>query len=211
MTDTAREYRHLFDIYVPIALGVFVIVAGCVLFALLRYRRREGRAPSRRSERPWFEGAYVLVLAAMVPLLLHFTFTTEAKVDKLPRHPGLRVVVTAAQWNWRFFYPKYGISEISGVDHEGTLSVPSNTQVLFLIRSLDVVHSFWIPQMRIKKDAFPGVTNKLSMVFGRPGVTESGACAEFCGLHHAEMLFRVRVMKPIAFAAWARSQAGAKR
>jgi cytochrome c oxidase subunit II len=63
--------------------------------------------------------------------------------------------------------------------------------------------------MRIKKDAFPGATNRLGMVFPKPGVFYSGECAEFCGLHHADMLFRVRVLSPGAFAAWARSRTGA--
>ena len=209
MTDTAREYRHLFDIYVPIGVGVFVLIAAFVLFAAVRYRWREGRTPHGRAERPLLEGAYAVILAGTAALLLHFTFTTEAKVDRLPKHPGLRVVVTGAQWNWRFFYPKYRISQLSGVVKQGTLYVPSNTQVLFLIRSVDVVHSFWVPQMRIKKDAFPGATNKVAMVFTKPGVAESGICAEFCGLHHADMLFRVRVLRPAAFDAWARSRQGA--
>lgn len=206
MTDTAREYRHLFDIYAPIAVAVFLIIGGFVLFAVVRYRWRPGRLPKGRSEHPWLEGGYALLLAAVVPVLLHFTFTTESRVDKLPKHPGLRVVVTGAQWNWRFFYPKYGITQFSGTTRPGTLYVPSNTQVLFLVRSVDVIHSFWIPQMRIKKDAFPGATNKVGMVFGKPGVAESGACAEYCGLHHADMLFKVRVLKPAAFDAWARSR-----
>src|SRR5919201_1260725 len=204
MTDTARQYRHLFDIYVPIAIGVFLVVLGFVAFAVIRYRWRPGREPRGRAERSLLEGAYALALAAIVPVLLYFTFSTESKVDKLPQRPGLRVVVTAAQWNWRFFYPKYGITQFSGTTRPGTLFVPSNTQVLFLIRSVDVIHSFWIPQMRIKKDAFPGATNKVGMVFSKPGVIESGVCAEFCGLHHADMLFKVRVLPPVAFDAWAR-------
>jgi cytochrome c oxidase subunit 2 len=206
MTDTAREYRHLFDIYVPIGVGVFLVILAFVLFSLVRYRWRPGRVPEGRHEHPLLEGSYAVVLAAVAALLLYFTFNTEAKVDKLPKRPGLRVVVTSAQWNWRFDYPKYRISQFSSSLKEGTLYVPSGTQVLFLIRSVDVVHSFWIPAMRIKKDAFPGATNKVSMIFGKPGVTQSGQCAEYCGLHHADMLFRVRVLKPAAFDAWARSR-----
>ena len=206
MTDTAREYRHLFDIYVPIAVAVFLIVLAFVAFAVIRYRWRPGRKPRGRAERSLLEGAYALLLVAIVPVLLYFTFSTEAKVDRLPKHPGLRVVVTGAQWNWRFFYPKYGITQFSGTTRPGTLYVPAHTQILFLIRSVDVVHSFALPQMRTKKDAFPGATNKLAMVFGKPGVVQSGQCAEYCGLHHADMLFKVRVLEPRAFEAWARSQ-----
>jgi cytochrome c oxidase subunit II len=211
MTDTAREYRHLFDIYVPIAVGVFLVVLAFVAFAVIRYRWRPGHKPRGKAERSMLEGAYALALVAIVPVLLHFTFTTESRVDKLPKRPGLRVVVTAAQWNWRFFYPKYGITQLSGTSKPGTLYVPSGTQVLFLIRSVDVIHSFWIPQMRIKKDAFPGATNKVGMVFGKPGVAESGVCAEFCGIHHSDMLFNVRVLPPRQFDAWARSRQRAGR
>jgi cytochrome c oxidase subunit 2 len=211
MTDTAREYRHLFDIYVPIGVGVFLVIFGFVGYALIRYRWRPGRVPRGKAERSKLELAYAVALACIVPVLLYFTFTTEARVDRLPKHPGLRVVVTGAQWNWRFFYPKYGVTEFSGTSRPGTLYVPSNTQILFLVRSVDVIHSFWIPQMRMKKDAFPGATNKVGMVFGRPGVIESGTCAEFCGLHHADMRFNVRVLTPAAFDAWARSRQKAGR
>jgi cytochrome c oxidase subunit 2 len=119
------------------------------------------------------------------------------------------VNVTAGQWNWRFDYPKYGITQYSFSRREGTLYLPSSTQILFRIRSVDVIHSFWIPQMRLKKDAFPGATNEASATFGKPGVLMSGLCSEFCGLHHADMLFRVRVLDPAGFATWARSQQGA--
>jgi cytochrome c oxidase subunit 2 len=206
MTDTAREYRHLFDIYVPIAVAVFAIVLAVVVFCVLRYRWRPGRTPRGRSDHPKLEGAYALVLACTAAVLLYFTFGTESKVDALPKHPGLVVNVTAGQWNWRFDYPKYGITQYSFSQREGTLYLPSATQILFRIRSVDVIHSFWIAQMRLKKDAFPGATNEASAVFGKPGVLVSGVCAEFCGLHHGDMLFRVRVLGPAAFATWARSQ-----
>jgi cytochrome c oxidase subunit 2 len=210
MSDTAREYRHLFDIYVPIAIAVFAVIAAFVFFALVRYRWRRGHAPRGKTERPLLEGAYAVVLAAVAATLLYFTFSTEAKVDPLPGHPGLVVNVTGAQWNWRFEYPKYRITQLSTTQREGTLYVPSGTPVLFRIGSVDVIHSFWIPAMKIKKDAFPGATNKVGMVFPKPGVFYSGECAEFCGLHHAEMLFRVRVLAPGAFAAWVRSRTGGR-
>jgi cytochrome c oxidase subunit II len=209
VTDTAQKYRHLFDIYVPIAVAVWVVIFGVVAFALVRYRRRPGHLPKGKAERPRLEAAYALVLACTVVVLLVLTFNTEAKVDKLPRHPGLVVNVTAAQWNWRFDYPQYRITQLSTTQREGTLFLPAHTQVLFRIRSQDVIHSFWIPQMRLKKDAFPGATNEVSATWGKPGVTQSGECAEFCGIHHADMLFNVRVLTPQAFAAWVRARQGA--
>jgi hypothetical protein len=83
MTDTAREYRHLFDIYVPIAVGVFVVILGVVLFSVLRYRWRPGRLPKGRHERPLLEGSYAVLLAAVAALLLLLAVEVLKKLTPL--------------------------------------------------------------------------------------------------------------------------------
>jgi cytochrome c oxidase subunit II len=206
VVDTGHEYHHLFSIYVPIAIGVWVAIALATGYGLLRYRRRPGRIPTGRHEAQKTELAYAALLTAVVAVLLYLTFTTESKVDALPRKPGLVLHVTAGQWNWRFNYPN-GVSVLSSNRQQRTMVVPTGTVLLLKLQSVDVVHSLWIPERRIKKDAFPGVDNELKLTFPKPG-TFRGECAEFCGLHHAEMDFGVQAVPPAQFQAWLHRQAG---
>ncbi|MFL5826370.1 MAG: cytochrome c oxidase subunit II [Thermoleophilaceae bacterium] len=206
MVDTRHEYHNLSSIYVPIAIGVWVAIALATGYALVRYRRRPGRVPSGRDEAQAPELAYVAVLTGIAAMLLYFTFTTENKVDALPRHPGLVLRVTAGQWNWRFNYPN-GASVLSSNLRQRDMVVPTGTEILVKLHSVDVVHSLWIPATRIKKDAFPGADNELKLSFPKPGAFR-GECAEFCGLHHAEMRFGVKAVRPAQFQTWLRQQAG---
>jgi cytochrome c oxidase subunit 2 len=90
---------------------------------------------------------------------------------------------------------------VSGDIRPATLVVPSGQTVQFRMRSLDVIHSFFVPKLRFKRDAFPERTTEFDLVFHEPGFT--GRCAEFCGLHHADMRFNVEVLPPDEFARWA--------
>jgi cytochrome c oxidase subunit 2 len=141
----------------------------------------------------------------IVVFLLTITFTTQADVDEVSDNPDLTVKVTAAKWNWRFDYPDQLVSVIAGQSAPTTLVVPQNRTVRFEVISLDVIHSFWIPEVRFKRDAFPKRTNTFDLTFEKTG-TFPGRCAEFCGLKHAEMLFNVDVKTEEAFNVWVRQQ-----
>ena len=81
------------------------------------------------------------------------------------------------------------------------LVVPARETVEFAITSRDVIHAFWVPHLRFKRDAFPRLTTKFDLVFDKPG-SYPGNCAEFCGLHHADMRFGVRVLPRAEFDEW---------
>jgi cytochrome c oxidase subunit 2 len=209
LVDTRDEFRSLFDLYVPIALVVFAVIVGLILFALVRFRRRNDQTPSRRTEAPALEIIVAVALAATVVLLTGRTFSVESRVDRVAADAPLHIDVVASKWKWRFTYPRYGRSEVSGDIRPATLVVPSGQTVQFRMRSLDVIHSFFVPKLRFKRDAFPERTTKFDLVFHQPGFT--GRCAEFCGLHHADMRFNVEVLPPDEFASWAaerRTEAG---
>ncbi|MGZ4254703.1 MAG: hypothetical protein ACXVR2_15790 [Solirubrobacteraceae bacterium] len=74
----------------------------------------------------------------------------------------------------------------------------------FNLSTTDVIHAFWVPEVRFKRDLIPGATQSVTLVFPDAG-TFQGQCAEFCGLRHADMVFIVRAVAPATFAAWARS------
>lgn len=198
--DTRHEYAGLETIYLAIACGVFVVVAGAIAIAVLRYRRRgDDHHPSGRDERNLAEGAYVVVLALITAFLVGATFKVEDRVDHIAR--GLRVDVSAGQWNWRFTYPASGVTSFRGPKRPAVLTVPTGREVLFHATSRDVVHSFWVPGTRFKRDLFPGTTTRFDVMWRRPGWYD-GECAEFCGLLHGDMRFRVHALPPAAFGAW---------
>lgn len=180
--------------------------------AVVRYRRRSSdHHPTGRDERKLLEGAYVVVLVLIAAFLVGATFTVEDRVDPLPRHPGLRVDVTAGQWNWRFAYAGTRVTSFRGVHGESVLTVPTGTEVAFHATSRDVVHSFWVPGTRFKRDVFPHTVTVFDLMWPHAG-SYRGECAEFCGLLHADMRFRVHALPPAAFRAWlARQNAAAAR
>jgi len=207
LISTRRQYDALFGVYVPIAAGVFAVVVLILLGAVVRYRRRDPGAASRRSEHNPLEAGYAIVLTATVVLLLYLTFTAEHRVDTvaLRESPAVTVNVTGAKWEWEFAYPRYGIVHRSGDVDRQPLVVPANSAIRFNLVAQDVIHAFYVPELDFKRDLIPGMAEHVVLTFTRLGLFR-GQCAEFCGLRHPEMVFNVRVLSPSAFAAWARSR-----
>ncbi len=233
MVDTRDTWQDLFNLYLPIGVGVFVVITLLVVIFAVRYRDRgaeDDRPRRRRSHFTGAEGSYILLLALIAAMLVYFTFTEmgddranlpaeastgtgelkqggadEEGQDGIQAPPAeLEIQVTAARWTWRFDYPELGITQASGGGGElTTLVVPTGVNVRFTMTSLDVIHSFYIPQLRFKRDAFPERLTSFTLGFTEPGdYPKGGFCAEFCGLRHAAMLFRVSAMEPERFRAW---------
>jgi cytochrome c oxidase subunit II len=210
LIDTRHEYDHVFGIYVPIAIGVFAVIVLAMTFAVLVYRVRPSRPPeqaARWHENNPLEGGYAIGLALVVAFLLYVTFTAEHRVDTVAaaERPALTIDVTGAKWEWQFAYRGYGFTTQSGTAGRQPLVVPTGEAIRFTLRSLDVIHAFWIPALRYKRDLTPGSVQQITLTFTRTGVF-GGQCAEFCGLRHSDMVFAVHAVSPTSFATWARSR-----
>jgi cytochrome c oxidase subunit 2 len=195
----------VFSIYVPIALGVFAVIALVVLFAVLRYRRRAPGEAARWHENNAAEGTYAVVLVLTIAFLLWLTFSAEHRVDTVANRqkPSLTINVTGTKWEWTFYYPAYRITIRSGTTGDNAFVVPTNEPIRFTLTSQDVIHAFWIPELDYKHDLIPGRTQAQTLTFPHAG--HFGAqCAEFCGLRHADMVFKVVAVNPSQFQAWAR-------
>ena len=222
MVDTRQQYEDLLSIYLPIAGGVFLLILGLLLFLVLRYRSSDDRPTEGRSRAPVAEGVYGGVLTVVAAGLVYLTFSVMSEQEAGGRAdtvstgevssraaPTIDIDVTAARWNWRFDYPRYGITQVGTGTDTPTLVVPVGN-VRFAVTSIDVVHSFFIPQQRYKRDAFPERFNRFTLGFDRPTfIRGGGKCAEYCGLRHAYMDFDVRVLDRAAFERWARSKRAA--
>jgi cytochrome c oxidase subunit 2 len=207
VVSTRHVYDQLASVYLPIAIGVFVVFAAAILLAVVRYRARA--RPSRWSENNLLEGSYAVLLACVAGFLIYLTLSAEHKIDTVANHerPSLRIDVIAAKWEWEFRYPGYGIAARSGVVGDQPLVVPENRAIRFNLTSQDVIHSIWIPQLEFKRDLIHGTVEHVTLTFTQPGWF-GGQCAEFCGLHHPEMVFRVHVLSPTAFSTWAAAHRG---
>jgi cytochrome c oxidase subunit II len=207
LISTRGQYNHLASIYLPIAGAVFALIVGTALFAVVRYRR--AGSVSRRATNNLLEGSYTVLLACVAGVLLYLTLTAEHRVDTVANRerPSVTVDVTAAKWEWQFRYPNYGIVRRSGTIGDQPLVVPADRAIRFNLTSQDVIHAFWVPELRFKRDLFQGTVQHVTLTFTRPG-TFKGQCAEFCGLRHSEMLFRVEVLSPGRFTQWADANRG---
>ncbi|WP_035987767.1 cytochrome c oxidase subunit II [Leptolyngbya sp. KIOST-1] len=115
-----------------------------------------------------------------------------------PNQPDVTVNVTGMQYAWIFRYPETGITD-------GELHVPVGKDVQLLIEAQDVIHSFWVPQFRLKQDALPGEPAELRFVATREG-TYPVVCAELCGAYHGGMRTQVIVHSPEEYADWVASR-----
>jgi cytochrome c oxidase subunit 2 len=141
-------------------------------------------------------GIPVLLVAVLFGLTVS---TVNAVSAPLPAQDDLNLHVIGHQWWWEFDYPDLGIITAN------ELHVPANATVQITLNSVDVIHSFWIPQLSGKIDAVPGQTNHLWFRTENTGVYH-GQCAEFCGLNHANMRIKVLVESQSDFDAWVANQ-----
>jgi cytochrome c oxidase subunit II len=205
IVDTRHIYDSLAKTYVLIAIGVFAAFTVVIIGTVIWFRIHPPAIPARWHEANGIEITYAVVLTCIAVFLLCITFSAEHQVDTASalERPALTVDVTGARWEWVFRYPGHGITRESGAVGDDPVVVPSDEPVRFSLRSADVIHSFWIPQLRFKRDLFPGTTESVTLDFDRNGFY-GGECAEFCGLLHDEMVFTVDAVKPSVFRAWER-------
>src|SRR4051794_34106288 len=191
--DTRGLYDGLAEIYLPIATAVFAIFLLVIVFAILRYRRRDDRLPTQKHETRW-EYAYAGGLACVAAFLIAVTFHAENQIDPAPAGDPtggatLRVDVTAAQWRWRFSYPAIRVT--IPPQPMPRLVVPTRTRILFSGTSEDVIHAFYIPERRFKRQLIHGSTTTWDLTWPRPASDVSGECTFYCGLEHSNMRFTV--------------------
>jgi cytochrome c oxidase subunit 2 len=199
--STKQDFEGLFPLYLWIGIAVAVFVFLAVAYILVRFRARPGRGPSRLAEHNGLEIGVATLILAIIGLLVFRTFHTEAREDDPSSAGALRIDVDAFQWGWRFTYPGSGVAVIGNSDHQPVFAVPEGRTIAFSLNSLDVLHAFWIPAQRFKKDAVPGRTNRFEMEFEEPG-REQGLCSEFCGFRHSGMRFEVDVLSEGGYQRW---------
>ncbi|HZP42008.1 MAG TPA: cytochrome c oxidase subunit II [Candidatus Binatia bacterium] len=201
------DIDRLFYLIYYIVTFWFILAEAAILWFLVRYRRRPGtRVAYVRGDR-WRELSWILVPASVILLLDLGIDAAGARVweaVKLHVPPdAMQVGVTAKQFEWLVTYPgpdgRLGTADDFSLN--GELHVPQGKNVRVTLRSEDVVHSFFIPNARLKQDAVPGRAIDLWFNLTRPGTYEL-ACAELCGFGHYTMRGAVIVHTPEEYGQW---------
>jgi cytochrome c oxidase subunit II len=202
LTGTQHDFAHVQDLYLPIAAAVFAVIVAALAFVLVRYRARPERAPRPTRDRYALDAGVAVVLAAIVAVLVAVTLRTNDDETALVR-AQFRVDAVAFQWGWQFTYPsRPGVVDRSAPGRPATLHVPADATVEVSLRTRDVVHAFWIPDLRFKRDAWPRKTARFDLRFPAGTLAGIGHCAQYCGLKHSDMSFFVDAMDPARFASW---------
>lgn len=191
-----------------IAAGIFVVVAGLLAYCVVAFRRRaddDGSEPAQVYGSDQIELAWTVIPILIVVVLCLVTARTVYDVQGAPKPPGaLAVTVVGHQWWWEIRYPELGIVTANEL-HVPVGRAGDRRPTYLRLESVDVVHSFWIPQLNGKTDVIPNRVNTMWIEPLRPGLF-LGQCAEYCGTQHAHMLLRVIAHEPAEFDAWVASQ-----
>ena len=180
---------------------MFLVVAGLLVWSMIRYRRRGDELPPQIHGNNKLELTWTLIPLLLVIVLFVVTIQGQNRALEKSSRPALEVDVLAFQWSWRFAYEGQGVEVVGSPGNVPELVVPVGQPVRIRLTSADVVHSFYVPRTLFKRQAIPGRTTEFDLTFEKAG-TYQGHCVQFCGLAHDDMLFRVRVVSPGEFQSW---------
>ncbi len=195
----AGNVRTLYDVLLIVSVPIFVLVETVVLYSVWKFRMKPGQEemdgpPIHGNTR--LEVVWTALPAVLIIGLCTYAYTVLRANEKT--HPGAMVVnVTERQFAFEFSYPQSGGKQIVSP----ILYLPNRQPVVFHLHSLDVIHSFFVPEFSVKLDAVPGITTTIRVTPTRPG-TYPAECTELCGAGHSLMRASVSVLTPTAFKTW---------
>ena len=218
-TDISRQVYdlHMLVFYICVAIGVVVFTA--MFISIVLHRKSRGVEPAKfhdnvKVEIAWTVIPFLILIGMAVPATI-----TLIKMDDTSES-DLSVLITGSQWRWHYSYLDYDVEYLSNMatpreqiygrlpqtenyllEVDRPLVIPTGKKVRFLITSDDVIHSWWVPEFAVKKDANPGYINEAWTRVNEPGIFR-GQCAELCGRDHAFMPIVVIAKEPAEFEAW---------
>ncbi|WP_303830986.1 cytochrome c oxidase subunit II [Asticcacaulis taihuensis] len=182
--------------YCAVCLLVCLIISILLLGGIFRRRTEHQALPSRDTD-----GLRLVTVGTGVSTVVLFGMAIYAflalRSVAAPPTPALIIAVTGYDWWWQADYGDFKTAN--------EIHIPTGIPVRVELRSADVIHAFWVPQLAGKTQMIPGVTTEQWIQADRPGIYR-GQCTQFCGLQHAHMAFEVVAETPADFAAWRRHQ-----
>lgn len=223
ITPIAHQIYGLHNLIMLVCLLIFFVVFGVMFYALYKHRKSVGHEPvqfhhNTRLEIIWTIIPFFILIGMAYP-------TTKTIFDmRNTGHPDLSIKITGHQWQWEYEYMGEGVRYISSLstpqdeinnktektpnyllEVDNPMVVPTGKKVRVLLTAVDVIHSWWVPQLGVKQDAFPGFIHEAWFEVEKPG-TYRGQCTELCGVGHGYMPIVVEAMEPEKYAAWLTGQ-----
>ena len=223
VTEISQEVYGLHMIMFWVCVVIGVLVFGTMIISMLMHRKSLGVKPATFHDNTTIEIAWTIVpIIILVVLAIPATTTLTKMYDT--GDTEMDIEVRGLQWKWQYTYlnddPSKEISFISSMitpqeeiynrapkrenyllDVDNDMVIPIDTRIRFLITSGDVIHSWWVPDFALKKDAIPGFIHELWTIVDTPG-TYRGKCTELCGPYHGFMPVVVRAVEKDEYAAW---------
>jgi cytochrome c oxidase subunit II len=195
----ARAIYDLGIVSTIVFVLIFVAVAGAILYAIFRFRGREGEPdPNQFAGSEKVEIIWTAIPFLIVVFLFVLTLRGMNRADPPPA-PSPDLIVTGHQFWWEAQYPA------SGAVTANEIHIPIGTPLSVRLESKDVLHEFWVPELARKMTTVPGQLNHIWLQADKPGVY-IGTCSEFCGTQHAWMRILVVAEEPSKFEEWQRAQ-----
>jgi cytochrome c oxidase subunit 2 len=230
-SPNADQIDSLYKITLIIALVIFALVEGALVYALIKFRARKGAVAAQIRGNTRLEASWTIAAAVILIALAVVTFAKLSSIEnppnssatglalsdgqvlyassdrKLPPNgKSLNINVIGRQYIWQFVYPDADEPDGLGAAYSyEEMVVPTDTTVTLDIASSDVVHSWWVPELGGKFQAVPGYHNYTWFKISKPGIYR-GQCAILCGRGHARMIAVVKAVPPHQFEAWLASQ-----
>ena len=228
VTDISHQVYDMHMLAFYIMCVVAVAVFGAMFWSILHHRKSKGAKPASFHESIAVEVVWtILPFIILIVLALPAARTLIAQEDD--SNSELTIKITGYQWKWQYEYPDNGLSFYSTLDEKSRaarvlnssvdvhsvenylldvdkpLVIPVDTKVRLLLTANDVIHSWWVPDFAIKKDAIPGFINTMWTKVNETG-TYRGQCTELCGRDHGYMPIVVKVVEKAEFNQWLTSQ-----
>jgi cytochrome c oxidase subunit II len=194
-SSQAHKVDDVYWFVTIICVAIFALVAGVSVYAVWKFRA----APDDEEDGSPIHGhtglevVWTAVPAALVTAISIYSGVVLVQVERIPAEHRV-IEVTAQQFAWSFTYPEAKVTS-------GQLALPINQPVEFKLTAKDVIHSFWVPEWRMKKDAVPGIETQVIVTPTKLG-TFTVVCTELCGLGHAAMRAQALVLTQAGFERW---------
>lgn len=223
VTPLSQDMYYLHTLAMVVCAGIGIVVFGIMIYSLIYHRKSQGfKAAS------FHENTRLEIIWSIVPFLILIGLAVPAtrvfiRLDD-PAHSDLTIKIVGSQWKWQYQYLDQGISYYSNLatpydqiqnkakknqwyllEVDKPLVLPTHKKIRFLVTSTDVIHSWWVPELGVKRDAMPGFIYEAWAHIEKPG-TYRGQCAELCGINHAYMPIVVQAVDDETFAEWVKAQ-----
>ena len=219
VTEISREVFGLHMTIFWICVAIAVVVFGVMFYSLIAYRKSKGASAAHFHENTAVEIIWTAVpMVILVLMAVPATATLKKMYDT--SQADIDILVTGYQWRWGYEYLENDVEFFSNlatpreqihgsqakgdnylVEVDEAMVVPTGQKIRLLLTANDVIHSWWVPDLAVKKDAIPGFVNETWFEVDEPGVYR-GQCAELCGSGHAMMPIEVRAVTPEDYAVW---------